>query len=40
MSISLDSFDKEYFENIDGCEEIFYVDEGIYYTIFYNGQKV
>lgn len=39
MEIKLDKFDKEYFENLDGREEIFVTNKGIYYTILYNKQK-
>ncbi len=39
MKIKLDKFDKEYFETLDGHEEISLVEKGIYYTILYNNEK-
>lgn len=39
MEIKLNKFDKEYFNNIDGCNEISFTENGIYYTILYNNKK-
>ena len=40
MEINLDKFDKGYFETLDGCEEISLVENGVYYTILCNNERV
>ena len=39
MEINLDKFEKEYFETLDGHEEISLVENGVYYTILCNNKK-
>lgn len=39
MEIKLDKFDKKYFETLDGCEEILFVENGVYYTILCDNGK-
>ncbi len=39
MKIKLNKFDKEYFDNIDGREEVPLVANGVYYTILCNNKK-
>jgi len=39
METKLDKFDKEYFETLDGREEISLVENGVYYTILCNNER-
>jgi len=39
MEIKLNKFDKEYFETLDGHEEISLVENGVYYTILCNSKR-
>ena len=39
MKIKFDKFNKEYFETLNGHEEILLVKTGIYHTILYNNKK-
>ncbi len=39
MEIKLDKFDKDYFETLDGREEILLVENGVYYTILCDNKK-
>ncbi len=39
MEIELSKFDKEYFETLDGHEEILLAENGVYYTILYNNKR-
>ena len=39
METKLDKFDKEYFETLDGHEEISLVENGIYYTILCSNER-
>lgn len=39
METRLDKFDKDYFETLDGREEISLVENGVYYTILCNNEK-
>ncbi len=39
MEIKLSTFDKEYFETLDGREEILLTENGIYYTITCDNDK-
>lgn len=40
MKINFDKFDKEYLETLDGYEEISFMENGVYYTILCNNEKV
>jgi RimJ/RimL family protein N-acetyltransferase len=39
MEINLGKFDKEYFETLDGHEEISLIENGVYYIILCNDEK-
>ncbi len=39
MKIKIDKFDKDYFETLDGHEEILLAEDGTYYTILCNNKK-
>lgn len=39
MEIKLNKFDKEYFETLEGREEILLVENGVYYTILCGNEK-
>jgi RimJ/RimL family protein N-acetyltransferase len=39
METKLDKFEKEYFETLDGHEEISLVENGVYYTILCNNER-
>jgi RimJ/RimL family protein N-acetyltransferase len=39
MKIILDKFNRKYFETLDGHDEIFFSETGIYYTILCNNKR-
>jgi RimJ/RimL family protein N-acetyltransferase len=39
MKVNLDQFDKEYFETLDGYEEILLMENGFYYVILCDNKK-
>lgn len=40
MKIKLGEFDREYFESLDGCDEVSLTEKGFYNTILCDGKKV